>query len=428
MLKKLVVCKFAGCGQVYIDPRILPCGKRTCAAHIEEMIVNNDRDSDRLMINCQFCQKIHTFPEDSGEFPVDENIPILLNMKYSNEHDAAKKIVNEVTQLLEKLVKLEGEYYVIDYFEQVESEILLDKEINQQKLDAYYQKLVGRVHERKFECLKNLKTNKTPQSELNAIKQELMQHLTKLKKENLDFILKTHDGDEANWKDLHSKCNILLETTKSLANELSERIINVQMIEFRRSERNNQIENRCGHLDEKVVNSKILSTEKLKNDLIELCKLSEKQFRLIYRATRDGFEASSFHAKCDNKPRTLTIIKTTLGYIFGGYTDATWESTNIHKADPKAFICSLINKSYSPQLIPVKSGDLYAIRCNSANGPAFGSAYDIIISSNSNTNTSSYSNLGTSYNLLYMSQEQARTYLAGSCNFQTSEIEVFQFI
>ena len=123
MLKKLVVCKFAGCGQVYIDPRILPCGKRTCAAHIEEMIVNNDRDSDRLMINCQFCQKIHTFPEDSGEFPVDENIPILLNMKYSNEHDAAKKIVNEVTQLLEKLVKLEGEYYVIDYFEQVESEI-----------------------------------------------------------------------------------------------------------------------------------------------------------------------------------------------------------------------------------------------------------------------------------------------------------------
>ena len=28
--KDVVVCKFAGCNQVYNDARILPCGKRTC--------------------------------------------------------------------------------------------------------------------------------------------------------------------------------------------------------------------------------------------------------------------------------------------------------------------------------------------------------------------------------------------------------------
>jgi hypothetical protein len=31
---------------------------------------------------------------------------------------------------------------------------------------------------------------------------------------------------------------------------------------------------------------------------------------LLYRATTHGFEASAFHAKCDGKENTITIIKT----------------------------------------------------------------------------------------------------------------------
>ena len=200
------------------------------------------------------------------------------------------------------------------------------------------------------------------------------------------------------------------------------------MTEFRQFEGNNQNENRCGHLDEQVVNSKILRTEKLKNDLISLCKLSEKQFRLNYRATRDGFEASSFHAKCDNKPRTLTIIRAANGYIFGGYTDVTWESTGRYKSDPNAFIFSLINAHSTPQLIPVKWDSAYTIKCDASNGPTFSN--DILISSNSNKNNSSYSNLGNGFNFAIFSSgcEQAQAFLAGSYKFQTSEIEVFQFL
>jgi len=40
----------------------------------------------------------------------------------------------------------------------------------------------------------------------------------------------------------------------------------------------------------------------------------------LYRASRDGFEASKFHEKCDNKGATLTIIRNTIGRIFGGFT------------------------------------------------------------------------------------------------------------
>ena len=143
----MVVCKFKGCKRVFEDARILPCGKRTCASHIGEMrLDNNNNDDDvtylshKAAIKCNFCLKIHEFPDDNSQmFPADEYIPQLLNMSYSCEHDAAKKSFNEVTQLLDRVAKLDKESHVIDYFARVEADILLEKEVNMQKLAAYYQ-------------------------------------------------------------------------------------------------------------------------------------------------------------------------------------------------------------------------------------------------------------------------------------------------
>ena len=36
---------------------------------------------------------------------------------------------------------------------------------------------------------------------------------------------------------------------------------------------------------------------------------------LLYRATRDGFAASSFHSRCDGRDNTVTIIKTNSNYV-----------------------------------------------------------------------------------------------------------------
>ncbi len=52
----------------------------------------------------------------------------------------------------------------------------------------------------------------------------------------------------------------------------------------------------------------------------ELCKFKKSEmWSLLYRASRDGFGAAQYHAKCDDITNTLTIIKTTEGYIFGAY-------------------------------------------------------------------------------------------------------------
>ena len=49
---------------------------------------------------------------------------------------------------------------------------------------------------------------------------------------------------------------------------------------------------------------------------------------LLYRGSRDGWLSSDFHKHCDNKGPTVTLIKvvtTGAKYIFGGYTDQSWD-------------------------------------------------------------------------------------------------------
>ncbi len=52
-------------------------------------------------------------------------------------------------------------------------------------------------------------------------------------------------------------------------------------------------------------------------------------WRICWRATRDGWAASTFHSKCDRKKPTLTIVQVpndNKSYVFGGYATESWES------------------------------------------------------------------------------------------------------
>lgn len=41
--------------------------------------------------------------------------------------------------------------------------------------------------------------------------------------------------------------------------------------------------------------------------------------KLLYRASRDGQQATNFHQTCDNKSSTIVIIKSNNGSVLGGY-------------------------------------------------------------------------------------------------------------
>ena len=53
--------------------------------------------------------------------------------------------------------------------------------------------------------------------------------------------------------------------------------------------------------------------------------IGDYKWRLIYRSSEHGYRAKSFHEYCDNvKGPTLVIIKSSGGWIFGGYTTKSW--------------------------------------------------------------------------------------------------------
>ena len=163
-----------------------------------------------------------------------------------------------------------------------------------------------------------------------------------------------------------------------------------------------------------------------------LCNFDlNSEWKQLYRATRDGFSVTNFHSKCDGQSNTLTIIKSTNGNVFGGFTTKPCSGNGGYVNDPEAFIFSLINSKKTPMKFDCKNPQ-YAIYCHSAYGPTFGGGHDIYICNNSNTTQPSYSNFYDSYKndqlKITHSTEEAKSFLAGSYNFLTTEIEVFQKI
>ena len=51
---------------------------------------------------------------------------------------------------------------------------------------------------------------------------------------------------------------------------------------------------------------------------------NDYKWKLLYRASEHGYTAGSFHRCCDDKGPTLVIIKSSGGWIFGGYTTQSW--------------------------------------------------------------------------------------------------------
>ena len=128
---------------------------------------------------------------------------------------------------------------------------------------------------------------------------------------------------------------------------------------------------------------------------MSLCKFEDQKWKLLYRASRDGFGATDFHEKCDNIPNTLTIIKTRNSCVFGGYASTFWSNYEGFKEDNFSFLFSFINENNAKLLIRC-SKPSNALYCHQNCGPCFGDD-DLKISDNSDESLESESALGYVY-------------------------------
>jgi hypothetical protein len=166
-----------------------------------------------------------------------------------------------------------------------------------------------------------------------------------------------------------------------------------------------------------------------------------KRFESLWRGSRDGFGAETFHIRCDGHANTLTVILDTDGNIFGGFTPLTWESrvwngksgdeNNYLKADEnqKSFIFTLKNPhNVAARRFALKAEKKYlAIYCDSDWGPCFPGG--ILVLNNCDTQADSYASY---FGAVYINdtglggEPPNNTFLTGSEYFRVKEIEVFE--
>ena len=148
-----------------------------------------------------------------------------------------------------------------------------------------------------------------------------------------------------------------------------------------------------------------------------------RNMELLYRGTRDGMSADTFHNKCNYKGPTISLFKNENGYIFGGYTSIDWTSYGNYRSAPDSFIFTLTNMY---NISPTKFSNFnttYSIYDASNYGPTFGSGHDIYIGFNSN-----YARIGNCYSDILGKGYSIFKGNNDNYYFNLQEIEVFKLI
>jgi hypothetical protein len=159
-----------------------------------------------------------------------------------------------------------------------------------------------------------------------------------------------------------------------------------------------------------------------------LCELQTKRFVLLWRGTRDGFHASTFHGRCDGHSNTLTIIEGVGGYIFGGFTPISWDTSGSYKTDHsnRSFLFTLRNPAGTGPMKFALIRPEYALQCFASCGPTFGAAPDIYVADQSDANMNSHTYLGNSY--VNYTGHASNVVFTGAQQFRAKEIEVFEIV
>ena len=74
------------------------------------------------------------------------------------------------------------------------------------------------------------------------------------------------------------------------------------------------------------------------------------EWRLLFRASRDGFTPSAFHSRCDNQGPSVTVVNSG-GRIFGGFTESAWAGKTDNTTFDRIFsilerICNIQNYTF----------------------------------------------------------------------------------
>jgi hypothetical protein len=143
-------------------------------------------------------------------------------------------------------------------------------------------------------------------------------------------------------------------------------------------------------------------------------------WKLLYKASRDGWSADKFHEICCGRGSTITVIAAN-GFLFGGYLSVSWPSKDA-VLDDSASLFTLTNKhNIPPTKFAVKrTGEKMAFyskdKCADFGGP------DLQISNNASSNKNSCIDFP---NYFHDTTGLGKLLFVGHPKFTPSEVEVY---
>ena len=144
-------------------------------------------------------------------------------------------------------------------------------------------------------------------------------------------------------------------------------------------------------------------------------------FNLLYRASRDGADANSYHKMCDGKSNTVSVVQTVKGNKFGGYTETQIESGSVGYKDPNCFVFSLNKQKIYENLN--KNGTV--IRHYNGYGPYFVGGF-ITFDSQFYSNNNNYVYDSASSSNFFANNEKEYEINNGEQFYAIRELEVFE--
>lgn len=396
-------------------PKILPCGHTICTFCVSSIKIESDNTFE-----CKLCNQTHMYP--SYGFPTSETILNILSFKPNEIHrsDAAEALKTTLKEIQTKIEQIQfginnGIDHIKDYCIDLRTEVYLATELAVQQINEMNEQFINKINQYEQDCIRSFQSKLKEREKFDELVEEMKQFHDEWSKYLRQFKISDNIIIEANEAAI--KFNQLADEEKI---KLDDFIFNKSHLKFEPNKLKLPI-SILGSID-----MSILSNTQMK-ELMRLCHFPvETEWRLLYRASRDGFGAIDFHRKCDGYRNALVIIKSLNGNVFGGYTDEDWSGNGVFKNDPNAFIFSLINKEKQPLVLKCIEPQ-YAIWCGPNNGPVFAGGPDINIADHSNMNIDSLSNLGYSYKHpeYMLGTTEAQSFLAGTPKFQTLNIEVY---
>jgi hypothetical protein len=185
----------------------------------------------------------------------------------------------------------------------------------------------------------------------------------------IDKFLKENDNfeevrkrNENLIKEIKSKQSLIERDSGMLLKNLRIMKINAELISF--PKKKFPIQKDDGINMDTLIISKLDDFKLIDNKLNQTFE-KDVEYKLLYRASKDGDPAKIFKEKCKEK-NTLTIVQTTDNAIFGGFTRVPWDDSDENKDDEEAFCFSVDNK----KIYPLKKY-CSAIGCDINSGPRF---------------------------------------------------------